>query len=127
MKVWFWAGKNMVFLSPSCSRDLITLNRDKSEAAEAGVAHFGFRLVDRAEMDVGIKEVERAGGKLLSQGKGGNRSFPTPMLQILTVTSSNWKRRQPRVQLNLFAQQVLLREREEHNPPSRSNLASAQT
>ncbi len=77
MKVRFWAGKNMVFLSTPGSRDLITLNRNKSEAAEAGksggIAHYGFRLVDRAELDVGIKEIERAGGTLLSQGKGGGR------------------------------------------------------
>ncbi len=35
MRERFWAGPDMVFLSTPGSRDLITLNRDKSEAANA--------------------------------------------------------------------------------------------
>jgi predicted enzyme related to lactoylglutathione lyase len=33
-----------------------------------GVAHFGFRLVDAADIDAAAAEVERAGGKILSRG-----------------------------------------------------------
>lgn len=75
MKERFRAGPDMVFLSTPGSRDLITLNRDKSEAANAGtsggIAHFGFRLVDRSELNAAIKEVESAGGKLLSRSRSG--------------------------------------------------------
>jgi catechol 2,3-dioxygenase-like lactoylglutathione lyase family enzyme len=63
----------MVFISTPGSRDLITLHRDEAEAANAGnnggIAHFGFRLVDRSQLDVAIKEVERAGGSLVSRGE----------------------------------------------------------
>jgi catechol 2,3-dioxygenase len=71
MEERFWAGPDMVFLSTPGSRDLITLNRDESEAANAGksggIAHFGFRLLDRSELDAAVKEVEHAGGRLLSR------------------------------------------------------------
>jgi catechol 2,3-dioxygenase-like lactoylglutathione lyase family enzyme len=63
----------MVFISTPGSRDLITLHRDEAEAANAGenggIAHFGFRLVDRSQLDTAIKEVERAGGSLVSRGE----------------------------------------------------------
>jgi len=75
MKERFRVGKDMVFLSTPGSRDLITLNRDESEAANAGkssgIAHFGFRLLDRSALDAAVKEVESAGGKLLSRSRSG--------------------------------------------------------
>lgn len=75
MKERFRVGTDMVFLSTPGSRDLIMLNRDKSESANAGtsggIAHFGFRLVDRSELNAAIKEVESAGGKLLSRSRSG--------------------------------------------------------
>lgn len=75
MKQRFRVEPDMVFLSTPGSRDLITLNRDKSEAANAGkssgIAHFGFRLVERSELNPAIKEVESAGGKLLSRSRSG--------------------------------------------------------
>ena len=69
----FRVGPNMVFLSTPGSRDLITLNRDEAESANAckngGIAHFGFRLVDRSQLDAAIDAVERAGGRLVSRGE----------------------------------------------------------
>lgn len=35
----------------------------------AGVAHFGFRLVDASEIDKIVNEVENAGGRLLRRGE----------------------------------------------------------
>jgi catechol 2,3-dioxygenase-like lactoylglutathione lyase family enzyme len=75
MKERFRVGTDMVFLSTPGSRDLITLNRDESEVRNAGrsggIAHFGFRLVDRAELGAAINEIEAAGGKLLSRSRPG--------------------------------------------------------
>ncbi len=75
MKERFRVGTGMVFLSTSGSRDLITLNRDQREAANAGksggIAHFGFRFADRSQLNAAIKEVESAGGKLLSRSRSG--------------------------------------------------------
>jgi catechol 2,3-dioxygenase-like lactoylglutathione lyase family enzyme len=69
----FRVGSDMVFLSTPGSRDLITLNRDEAAAANAGknggIAHFGFRLLDRSQLDAAIQEVERAGGRLVSRGE----------------------------------------------------------
>jgi len=69
----FRSGPHMVFLSTPGGRDLITLNQDATEAAKAGdnggIAHFGFRLVDQADLGAAIAEVTGAGGRLLSQGE----------------------------------------------------------
>jgi catechol 2,3-dioxygenase-like lactoylglutathione lyase family enzyme len=80
MEEQFRAGPDMVFLSTPGSRDLITLNRDESEADNAGksggIAHFGFRLSDGSQLDAAVKEVEHAGGRLLSRGSfGGSSSY----------------------------------------------------
>lgn len=80
MEERFRVGSNMVFLSTPGSRDLITLNHDQGELRNAGksggIAHFGFRLVDRSELDSAIKEVESAGGKLVSRSRpSGGRPY----------------------------------------------------
>ncbi len=69
----FRDGPRMVFLNTPGSQDLITLNEDPTEAQLAGVnggvAHFGFRLADSADLDTAIAEVEAAGGKLIQRGE----------------------------------------------------------
>ena len=65
----------MVFLNTPGSGDLITLNEDPAEAqlagVNAGVAHFGFRLVSNVDLDGAIDQVEAAGGKLIRRGEHG--------------------------------------------------------
>ena len=52
------------------SRDVLVFEKKPSQAGKVGgVAHFGFRLLDPADIDVAAREVERAGGKVLSQGE----------------------------------------------------------
>ncbi|HEV8600041.1 MAG TPA: VOC family protein [Gemmatimonadales bacterium] len=52
------------------SRDVLVFEKHASKAGKAGgVAHFGFRLLDPADIGVAAREVERAGGKILSQGE----------------------------------------------------------
>ena len=34
-----------------------------------GIGHFGFRLVDEEDLDRAVKEVERAGGRLIRRGE----------------------------------------------------------
>jgi catechol 2,3-dioxygenase-like lactoylglutathione lyase family enzyme len=66
----FRDGPTMVFLRPPNSTDSITLNEVPEQAgAVGGVDHFGFRLVDRSQLDRAIDEVERAGGRLLERGE----------------------------------------------------------
>ena len=60
----------MVFLRPPSSSDTITLNEVPEKAGvTGGVDHFGFRLVDKSELDQAIEEVERAGGRLVERGE----------------------------------------------------------
>ena len=69
MEERFRDGPKMVFLNTPGSPDLITLNEDPAEVQLAGVnggvAHFGFRLADSADLDAAIADVEAQGGKLI--------------------------------------------------------------
>ncbi len=73
MKERFRNGPKMVFLNTPGSQDLITLNEDPAEedlaGVNGGVAHFGFRLSDTADLDGAIAEVEAAGGRLIRRGE----------------------------------------------------------
>jgi catechol 2,3-dioxygenase-like lactoylglutathione lyase family enzyme len=73
MQERFREGNAMVFLNTAGSRDSITLNEDASKIGVAGeggrIAHFGFRLANKSELDSAIEEIERCGGRLLSRGE----------------------------------------------------------
>jgi catechol 2,3-dioxygenase-like lactoylglutathione lyase family enzyme len=73
MRERFRDGNAMVFLNTPGSQDSITLNEDPSQREVAGqsggIAHFGFRLAHKPDLDAAIREVERCGGKLLSRGE----------------------------------------------------------
>ena len=73
MEERFRDGPKMVFLNTPGSQDLITLNEDPTQARLAGVnggvAHFGFRLSDAADLDIAIAEIERTAGKLIRRGE----------------------------------------------------------
>jgi catechol 2,3-dioxygenase-like lactoylglutathione lyase family enzyme len=80
MEERFRDGPKMVFLNTPGSGDLVTLNEDPAQARLAGVhggvAHFGFRLRDGADLQAAIAEVEKAGGKLIERGvHGGSVPF----------------------------------------------------
>lgn len=52
------------------SRDVIVFEEGgKSQGQSGGVAHFGFRLVDPADIDAAVSAVEQAGGRVLSRGQ----------------------------------------------------------
>ena len=72
MRVRFKVGDELVFLNTPGSKDMITLHEDPDSAADTGtsggIAHFGFALVD-GDLDAAIKEVKKAGGKLLERGE----------------------------------------------------------
>jgi catechol 2,3-dioxygenase-like lactoylglutathione lyase family enzyme len=51
------------------SRDVIVFEEDPSRAGQpGGVAHFGFRLTDPADIEAAVQAVERAGGRILDRG-----------------------------------------------------------
>lgn len=73
LKEQFREGQHMVFLNTPDRHDLVTLNQDPRDAQRAGdnggMNHFGFRLVDAADMDAAVREVEAAGGTLIKRGE----------------------------------------------------------
>jgi catechol 2,3-dioxygenase-like lactoylglutathione lyase family enzyme len=53
------------------SRDVLVLEEKGTggAAGSGGIAHFGFRLVDPADIDEAVRAVEAAGGEILSRGE----------------------------------------------------------
>ena len=73
MQESFWSGDHMVFLTTPGGGDSLTLNQDPTLADRAGdnggVDHFGFHLVDKADLDAAIAEIQRGGGRLVEWGE----------------------------------------------------------
>jgi catechol 2,3-dioxygenase-like lactoylglutathione lyase family enzyme len=69
VKEYFRAEGEVQVQGPG-SHDVIAFTQDAARAGTtAGIAHFGFRLVDPRDIDAAVREVERAGGKLLRRGE----------------------------------------------------------
>jgi catechol 2,3-dioxygenase-like lactoylglutathione lyase family enzyme len=52
------------------SRDVLVFQEESKAAGKAGgVAHFGWRLVDAADIDLALRAVRAAGGEVLSHGE----------------------------------------------------------
>ena len=72
MKERFRDGPTMVFLNTPGSRDSITLNEDPAMSDVAGksggIAHIGFRLTNKLDLDAGIAEIEKAESEVRRMG-----------------------------------------------------------
>jgi catechol 2,3-dioxygenase-like lactoylglutathione lyase family enzyme len=63
-------GEGFVQIETPGNHDVIVLEEKPGEVGKAGgVRHFGFRLVDPADIDAAAAEVDRAGGKILDKGE----------------------------------------------------------
>ena len=52
------------------SRDVLVFQKTKRRTRSSGsIAHFGFRLVDPADIDAAVRAVEQAGGTVLEHGE----------------------------------------------------------
>ncbi len=61
-------GRQVMLTTPG-ARDLIALSHVPGEpVGPAGINHFGFNLLSDEDLDRGIEEVEKAGGKLIRRG-----------------------------------------------------------
>jgi len=71
MEEQFRDGPTMVFLRTPGAANLITINcqPDDPRIGRGGIDHIGFRLVDPADLDDAIRQVEAAGGRLIERGK----------------------------------------------------------
>lgn len=65
-----YRDENFIQAQTPGSRDVLVFERNAAKAGKAGgVAHFGFRLVDPAEIDAAAEAVITAGGRILSKGE----------------------------------------------------------
>ncbi len=62
-------NQSMVDLNTPGCRDSITLIAEKPRIAPAGIAHFGFELRSRAELDAAVDRIEAAGGRVADRGQ----------------------------------------------------------
>jgi len=73
MEELFREGPDLIFLRTPGADDTLTLNEDPSLRAHVGdsggIQHFGFRLVDKGDLDRAVEEVERWGGRLIRRGE----------------------------------------------------------
>jgi catechol 2,3-dioxygenase-like lactoylglutathione lyase family enzyme len=53
------------------SHDVLVFQDGERPGESAGIAHFGFRLADPADIDAAVDAVERAGGTILARGEFG--------------------------------------------------------
>ena len=77
LKVGFSDGPKLIFMVPEGGGHSLALHLvgpDEPVGMAGGFQHFGFKL-DVDDHDRVIKQVERAGGKLVSRGKHGGK-FP---------------------------------------------------
>jgi catechol 2,3-dioxygenase-like lactoylglutathione lyase family enzyme len=65
-----YRGEDFLQVQTTGSRDVIVFETNGSTAGKrGGVAHFGFRLVDPRDIEKAAREVERAGGQIISKGE----------------------------------------------------------
>jgi catechol 2,3-dioxygenase-like lactoylglutathione lyase family enzyme len=77
LKVGFSVGKDLIFMVPEAKGHWLALHQvgpDEPVGMAGGFQHFGFKL-EVNDHDRVIKQVEQAGGKLVSRGKHGGQ-FP---------------------------------------------------
>jgi catechol 2,3-dioxygenase-like lactoylglutathione lyase family enzyme len=64
-----YRGDGFVQAQTPGSRDVLVLEeKGKRPAGSGGIAHFGFRMVDPADIDEAVRAVERAGGEIVDCG-----------------------------------------------------------
>jgi len=49
--------------------DVIAFEKSEAAGTPGGISHFGFRLKRPKDIDLAVREVERAGGRLLRRGE----------------------------------------------------------
>jgi catechol 2,3-dioxygenase-like lactoylglutathione lyase family enzyme len=69
VEVVYREGDSIQVVTPG-AKDVIAFERVAAvDVKSGGVAHFGFRLIDPADIDRAVAEAERAGGRLVRRGE----------------------------------------------------------
>ena len=65
-----WREEGSIQATTPGNHDVIAFEEDASKAGRmAGITHFGFRAMDRKDIDAAAEAIERAGGKVLERGE----------------------------------------------------------
>jgi catechol 2,3-dioxygenase-like lactoylglutathione lyase family enzyme len=66
----YYRDENSIQVQGPGPHDVIAFERDAARAGTTGgLSHFGFRLVDAADIDAAVLEAQAAGGRLLRRGE----------------------------------------------------------
>jgi predicted enzyme related to lactoylglutathione lyase len=64
-----YVSDDFVQLQTPNNHDIIVLEKGKVEINTGGIKHFGFRLINPANIESVIAEIEKAGGKIKESGE----------------------------------------------------------
>ena len=66
----YYRDENSIQVLGPGSHDVIAFDKDVANAGKSGgIAHFGFRLVDAADINSAVAEVKQAGGRVIRSGE----------------------------------------------------------
>lgn len=66
----YYRDENSIQVLGPGKHDIIAFEKDVANAGKRGrIAHFGFRLVEAADIDSAVAEVKQAGGELIRRGE----------------------------------------------------------
>jgi catechol 2,3-dioxygenase-like lactoylglutathione lyase family enzyme len=66
----YFRDENTIQVQGPGSHDVLAFERgDANVGVQGGIVHFGFRLVDPADVETAVREAEAAGGKVLRRGE----------------------------------------------------------
>lgn len=66
----YYRDENSIQVLGPGSHDVIAFEKNVTNAGKSGgIAHFGFRLVDAADINSAVAEVKQAGGKVIRRGE----------------------------------------------------------
>jgi catechol 2,3-dioxygenase-like lactoylglutathione lyase family enzyme len=66
----YYRDENSIQVQGPGPHDVIAFEKDRKAAGRVGgVSHFGFRLTEPGDMDAAVRDVVKAGGRLLRRGE----------------------------------------------------------
>jgi len=66
----YYSDSNSIQVLGPGKHDVIAFEKNRTKAGKtSGIAHFGFRLTRPEDIQIAVKEVERAGGKVIRRGE----------------------------------------------------------
>src|SRR6266567_8847243 len=66
----YYRDQNSIQVQGPGNHDVIAFEKDSANTGKVGgLSHFGFRLIDPGDIDAAVREVKRAGGRVIRRGE----------------------------------------------------------